>query len=194
MGACGRSGRSHCSRTRNRSLRNTLKIFTVSAYSTHTEWGSRSREDSCVYWEKLELIFVKYSSTWRNLNTLYLSNLHVHTEIKPHRLSLYIIVHSPGLASVLCVCANVCCSPSLVSVGGLRSCKQFSFKLNCWYICLLWQKERAEERWRCITVNLVMHWQYQCHRLCSSDLIIIVATIDLSCLFFLYLSEPILYY
>lgn len=28
-------------------------------------------------------------------------------------------------------------SPSLVSVGGLLSGTQFSFKLNCWYICLL---------------------------------------------------------
>lgn len=43
--------------------------------------------------------------------------------------------------SVVCRRVYVSVSPSLVSAGGLRSCKLVSFKLNWWYICLLWEEE-----------------------------------------------------
>lgn len=75
----------------------------------------------------------------------------------------------------VCACVCVCYSPSLVSVGGLRTGKQFSFKLNCWYICLLWQRESRRHMEMYNTV-FILHWIWWCtDNICiSSDLIVTV--------------------
>ena len=52
------------------------------------------------------------------------------------------LMHVCVLSWTVC-CVRCVYSPSLVSVCGLLRCKLFSFKLSCWYICLLWQGENS---------------------------------------------------
>lgn len=60
-------------------------------------------------------------------------------------------------------------SPSLVSAGGLRSDTQFSFKLNCWCMCLLCRGERVKILcYAYSSVVLQNHHHQQCNRVLFS--------------------------
>lgn len=66
---------------------------------------------------------------------------------------------------------RVLVSPSLVSVGKVLSGTQFSFRLKCWYICLLWRGERFRPLWSESPYVLVkQHLQLFTHVLLSSSL------------------------